>query len=174
MQTLDEDINLKYSLGRLFPSNVVFIGFLFLTVALFALMMGGILPFLIMALIGSFTALSYQGIIFDPEKKQAIEFVYWFGFIKKTTTIQIDKYAYFSVIPKRISNTVYSRSTNHTTYTEYKFAICLLKMNYSGKKELIYFESKSKAETIAKRLAELMNLEFFDYNPQEIRKRMGR
>lgn len=173
MQTLDEDINLKYSLGRLFPSNVVFIGILFFVTALFALMMGAVLPFLILALIGSFTAFSYQGIIFDPEKKQAIEYVYWLGFIKKTTTIQMDKYTYFSVIPKRISNTVYSRSTNHTTYTSYKFSICLLKQNYLGKKELIYFESKSKAETVARRLAEIMALEYFDYNPQELRKRFG-
>jgi len=173
-QTLDEDIKLKYKLGRLFPSNVVFIGILFLTTSLFALMMGGVIPFFILALIGSFTTFSYQYIEFDPEQKQAVEYVCWLGFIKTRTTIHIDKYTNFSVLPKRVSNTVYSRSTNHTTYTNYKFSICLLKQNYLGKKELMIFDSKVKAESIAKRLAELMELSYFDYDPQELRRRMSR
>jgi len=174
METLDPPVKLKYSYGKLFPANAVFIGYIFLAVSVFSFLLGAWIIGLIIMLIGLVISLTWSEVKFNPEAKEFTEQINYLGFIPISKRYYCKNWKYITVLPVKLTTTVYSRSTNYTNLTEYYFAITLLNANYRNKKELVQFESRNSGEEIAKELGTRLGLDYFDYDPSVIRESFRR
>lgn len=169
MDTLDAPVNLKFNNGKLFPSNVVFVGYVFLGVGVFSLLTAAWPIGLFFILLGAFLSLTFELVIFDPEKRIVKEQTNYLGFIPSNKIHSCNKWKYMTVIPVRRTTTIYASAANYTTDTRYVFTLTLLNEMYRNKKELVRFDDKGDAELNCERLCERMSMEFFKYDPMVIR-----
>ncbi|WP_341902242.1 hypothetical protein [Fluviicola taffensis] len=171
MDTLDQPMDLHFRNGKVFPSNVLILGYIFLglsPLSFFGNMYIGIGLFLV----GVFITFTSNHVVVDLERETIREYTAYLGFIKIGKTINYRKYGILTVVPVKQTTTAYTRSTQSTSYTDYLFAVCLLGSNYRGKRELTKLPQKSQSEDLAKELSHRMNMEYFDYDPMVIREKM--
>jgi len=172
MEILDKPVDLHYKNGKVFPPNAVFMGYMFILVALFILYMGFLTVGIITLLIALFLSFTTYGIEIHPETSTISEYTSYLGFIKIKKTFDYRKYPILTVVPTKHSYAMYTRSAMSGSYTNYYHSICLLNKNYRNKRDLVKFEQKDQSIEIAKGLAHRMNLEYFDYDPMVIREKM--
>ncbi|MDF3027040.1 MAG: hypothetical protein K0S23_1347 [Fluviicola sp.] len=171
MEPLDQPIDLHFRNGKVFPSNVLILGYIFLGLSplvFFGNMFLGAGLFLG----GVFIAFTSNHVVVDLETQTIREYTAYWGFIRIGITTDYRKYGILTVVPVRQTTTTYARSIHSTSYTDYLFAVCLLGSNYRGKKELTKFPQKSLSENLAKELTHRMGMEYFDYDPMVIREKM--
>lgn len=171
MNTLDQPIDLHFRNGKIFPSNVRILGYIFLGLCLPALL-GNIFIGIGLFVVGAFISFTSNHVVVDLETQTIREYTAYFGFIKIGKTTDYRKYGILTVVPVKQTTTAYTRSTQSTSYTDYLFAVCLLGSNYRGKKELTKLPQKSQSEDLAKELTHRMGMEYFDYDPMVIREKM--
>lgn len=171
MDIIDQPIDLHFRNGKVFPSNVVILGYVFLGLCLLALL-GNIYIGIALFLAGAFISFTSNHVVVDLETQTIQEYTAYFGFIKIGKTIDYKKYGILTVVPVKQTTTAYTRSTQSTSSTDYFFAVCLLGSNYRGKKDLTKFPQKSQSEDLAKELTHKMGMEYFDYDPKVIREKM--
>lgn len=172
MEPIDAPISLHFKNGRVFPPNSLFMGYTILAIAIFVSMALDIYFGLAGILIGSFIAFTRYGVIILDDGSALIEYTRYFGFIQIAKKKSLNAYSFVTVIPVKQTSTIYSRSSSSTSITDYFQTISLLKSNYRGKLELTRLNSKSIAEETARKLAERLNLHYFDYDPQLIREKL--
>ena len=168
-QPIDRPISLKYNNGKLFPSNGIFTSYIILAVGLLVFMQGIWIIGLPLIVLSSFVMFSNYGVQFESDGSFFKDYINYFGIIKVSKRFETAKWKYTTVLPGKSTNTMFSRSTNYTNQTNYFYQICLLNQRYGYKKELIKLSSKSEAESIAKSLAHIMQLAYFEYDPAVIR-----
>ena len=168
-ETLDTPVPLKYNNGSSFPDNSKVIGYALLVVGVLFSAFGNWIIGPPLLLFGLFICFTHYGVEFHPEKKEVTEYTKYLGFIPVSKTLNYEKWGFVSVVPLRITSTVYARSSNSTSLTDNYFTICLLGKNYRSKKELIRLDNKNTAETTAKALSSRLGLDYFEYNPQVVR-----
>ncbi len=173
LDTIDTPIPLQYNNGKSFPHNAVFVGYALLVVSIPALL-GNIYIGIVLFLVSLLMCFTNYGTEIDVEKRTVKEYNKIMGFIKVGKPYDYGKFQFVTVVPVRQTTTAYGRGTSSVSSTEYLCAVCLLNPQYRNKKEITRFKQKSKCEDIAKGLAHTMNLEYFDYDPQVIRQKMGR
>lgn len=166
---IDTPVSLTYNNGSSFPANAKIIGYALLGVGFLLLISMNVIIGPTFLLIGLFICFTTYGVEFNPEKKEVIEFTNYLGIIPVKKRFSYEKWGFISVVPLRITATVYGRSSNSTSITDNYFTICLLGKNYRSKKELIRFDNKNTAETTAKSLSHRLGLEYFEYDPLVIR-----
>jgi hypothetical protein len=166
---IDEPISLSYSNGKLFPSNGIFTSYILFAVGLLFSFQGAWMVGLPMMILSSFVILSNYGVQFDRDGTFIREYINYFGFIKISKRFETTKWTYVTVLPGKSTNTLFSRSTNYINQTNYFYQICLLNERYGHKKELINLSSKPETEALAKSLAQLLQLNYFEYDPAVIR-----
>lgn len=172
MDILDQPTNLHLKNGKVFPTNVVFMGYIILGTACFAFLMGSILIGIGGLLVGSFISFTASGIRIRPEIFRVEEYTRYLGFIPIAKSFDFRQYSIICVVPVRETNTMYSRSSNSKSYAESYYFICLLNQNYRNRKDIAKFERKDKSTEVAKMLAHIMTLEYFEYSPKVIREKM--
>lgn len=69
---------------------------------------------------------------------------------------------------------MYTNTAQSYVSSENHFALCLLHGNYRSKKELTLYDDRATAEDIANQLSPLLELEYFEYDPKVIRKKLRR
>ncbi len=168
-ETLDTPVPLKYNNGSSFPDNSKMIGYALLGVGVLFSAFGNWIIGPPLLLFGLFICFTNYGVQFHPETKQVTEFTNYLGFIPVKKTFSYEKWGFMSVVPLRITSTVYARSSNSTSLTDNYHTICLLGKNYKSKKELIRLHSKNTAEITARTLSSRLDIAYFDYDPQVVR-----
>lgn len=168
-QPIDEPIALNYNNGKLFPSNGIFTSYILLAVGILLSIQGAWIIGSPIAILSSLVIFSNYGVQFESDGSSINEYINFFGFIKFSKSFETAKWKYITVLPGKATNTMFSRSTNYTNQTNYFYQICLLNDRYGHKKELIKLSSKSEAEALAKSLAHIMQLTYFEYDPAVIR-----
>lgn len=171
MDTLDQPIDLHFRNGKVFPSNVVILGYIFLGLSPLAFF-GNVFIGIGLLLAGVFIAFTSNHVVVNLETKSFREYTAYLGFIKIGKTIDYRKYGILTVVPVKQTTTVYTRSTQSTSNTDYLFAVCIMGSNFRGKRELTKLKQKSQSEDLAKELAHRMGMEYFDYDPMVIREKM--
>lgn len=171
MDILDLPANPHFKNGKVFPPNVVLMGYIFLGVSLIALL-GNVFIGIALFLIGFFIVFTSNHVVVNMETETMKEYTAYFGFLKIGKTISYKKYSIITVIPVKLTITAYTRSTQSTTSTDYLFGVFLLTGNFRGKKELTKFSQKSQSEELAKELSHRMGMEYFEYDPKVIREKM--
>ena len=166
---LDKPVALSYNNGKLFPQNGIFSSYFVLAASLLCFVKGAWFVGLPLLILSSLVLLSNQGVRIQNDGSHFIEFTNYFGFIQQNRSFQTKDWTYITVLPGKATTTMFSRSTNYTNQTNYFFQICLLNQRYGHKKELIKLSSRSEAEALAKSLAHIMQLSYFDYDPAVIR-----
>ncbi len=169
-EILDTPVNLHFKNGKVFPGNVQVIGYIFFVISVFVFF-NIIYLASILLIVGLFVILTTYGTIIEEEERKIWEYTSYFGILKLGKRHDLSKFTYISAIPSRQSSTSYSR-VNDSSVTEYFFGICILNAHYRNKQEFVKFEQRSKAEEIAKELAHRLKLEFFVYDPKEMRDRL--
>lgn len=169
METIDTPADLNYSTGKLFPSNAVFIGYILMPVGVAALFFGSLIIGLVLLLAGAVISFSNTAIIIDPEMSMYFNQTRILGFIPFSSKHPLDKWELLTVIPIRISETVYANAVMSNTQSNFYFTVSLMKASYRGKKELLRFESKVKAEEVAKGLSHRLGKSYFEYDPIVVR-----
>lgn len=171
MDTLDKPSDLHFRNGKIFPSNVVILGYILVGLSPLVFF-GNIFIGIGVFLAGTFIAFTSNHVVINLENQTIWDYTAYYGFIKSGKTIDYRKYRIVTVVPVKQTTTAYSRSTQSTSYTDYYFAVCLLGGNYRGKRELTMLPGKSQSEELAKELAHRMGMEYFDYDPMVIREKM--
>lgn len=171
MDTLDQPIDLHFRNGKVFPSNVVILGFILLGLSPLAFL-GNMYIGIGLFLAGTFIAFTSNHVVVDLETQTIREYTAYLGFIKIGKTTDYRKYGILTVVPVRQTTTTYSRSIHSTSYTDYLFAVCIMGSNFRGKKELTKLPQKVQSEDLAKELTHRMGMEYFDYDPKVIREKM--
>lgn len=171
MEPIDQPIDLHFRNGRVFPSNVVVLGYIFLGLSPLALF-GNVFIGIGLLLVGVFIAFTSNHVVVDLETQTFREYTAYLGFIKIGKTIDYRKYGILTVVPVKQTTTAYTRSTQSTSNTDYLFAVCIMESNFRGKRELTKLKQKSQSEDLAKELAHRMGMEYFDYDPMVIREKM--
>lgn len=171
MEPIDAPKPLHFKNGKLFPSNRMLIGYVFLVSSIFVAIINLYIAVPVF-LLGLFICFTRYGIIIDPEKNSYHEYTVYLGLIKIGKTLKYNPTEFLTVIPTRQSSTTYSRTNSSYINTEYFFSICLLNDRYRNKRELTKFDQKSMATDIAKNLADRMGVEYFEYDPIVIREKL--
>ena len=172
VQTIDSVTPTKFDHGWFFPLTTRIMGYTMLvfgTVILVTSIYFGIA----VLLLGIFISFSFSGIEIDTTKKEVNEYNKYLGFIKTTKKYSYLKLHYITAMPKRISKVGHANLVQNTVDTEYKFSITLFTENLRTKKEIHTYTSKSKAVFVSKQLSSLLELEYFEYDPQFIRDRIS-
>lgn len=172
MDILDQPINLHMKNGKVFPHNAVFLGYIILGASVFAFVMGSIYIGIGGLLISLFISFTTYGVRIYPETFTVDEYTRYMGFIQFNKLFDYRKFNIITVVPTIQANTMYSRSSNSMTYTDSYYSICLLNKNYRNRKDLIKIERKDKSVEVAKMLAHIMEMEYFEYDPKIIREKM--
>jgi hypothetical protein len=172
MDILDQPTNLHFKNGKVFPPNVVFMGYIVVGAAVAVFFLGNIFIGFGVLLLSLFLSLTNYGVEIHPETFTISEYTSYLGFIKIKKKIDSRKYAIITVVPSKQSNTMYARTNTSTNYTDYYHSVCLLTKQYRGKRELTKFTQKAQAVEVAKELGHRMNLEYFEYDPRVIRDKM--
>lgn len=171
MEIIDQPQKLDFKNGKVMPSNAIIIGYVLFIVGIFAIILTWYTG-VGMILIGAFLAFTTYGTKILPEEKIIEEYTKYLGFIRAAKKKSIKSYSYTSVIPKKVTSTMYSGTINFTTQTDYKFSICFLTNSYGGKIEITSYDQKGEAIHTAKELANSLKLNYFEYDPRTIRDRM--
>ncbi|MFY7990264.1 MAG: hypothetical protein ACOVO3_06005 [Fluviicola sp.] len=169
-EIIDTPVKRKYSNGNVFPPNGVFTAYILLVFGFFTLVTNVWFIGLILIPLASFVSFTTYGVQFAEDGKQFSELTHYFGFITISKIYPSERWTYITVLPSKSTNTMFSRATNYTNQTDYFYMICLLNQRYSHKKELIKISTKSDSKTIANGLAHLMQLEYFEYDAEVIRR----
>jgi hypothetical protein len=172
MDPLDQPINLHMKNGKVFPTNVVFMGYIILGAAVFAFLMGSIFIGIGGLLIACLISFTTTGTKIRPETFRVEEYTRYLGFIPISKSFDYQDYSVICVVPTRETNTMYSRNSNSMSYVESYYSICLLNQYYRSRKDIARFERKDKSTEVAKMLAHIMELEYFEYDPKVIRQKM--
>lgn len=171
-EILDAPVPTKFNHGWFFPLTTRLMGYTALiTGGIFAL--GNLYVGIAVTLVGIFISFSFSGVQIDTEKEEVIEYTNYFGFIKTTKKYSYLKLYYITAMPKRVSKVGHANLVQNTVETNYKFIITLFTENFRTKKEITIYDSKSESEHIAKQLGGLLNLTYFDYDPQFVRDRLN-
>lgn len=171
-ELLDTPVSLSYNNGKVSPSNVVFMGYIILPVSLFMFLMGSYILGSIALVLSVFIAFTTYGTVIDPEEKKIREYTAYLGFIKVYKSYSYANFQYLTIIPSKKTTTMNMRMINTISHTDYLQGICILNKNYRNKKELTRFPQKSLALDVAKKLTNIMDLEYFEYDPQIIRQHL--
>ncbi len=169
METIDAPIDLCYKTGKLFPNNAVFLGYVFLPIGVFAIAVGSAIIGLALLLLGAIISFSSTRIIFSPELSQYVSQTRIMGFIPFSKSHTLSNWELLTVIPIKVSETVYANAAMSNTQSNFFFTVNLMKASYRGKKELLRFESKVKAEEVAKGLCHRLGKSYFEYDPKVVR-----
>jgi hypothetical protein len=170
----DVDLEIKsnniitFDNGKVFPHNVIFMAYILGLVSIFAFLSNWLLG-LILFLVSSFILTTKMKVEIDLNKSTYREYTHFFQIFKTGKTYDLNLYKFISVLPKRQSTVMYSRSSNSNIQTDFFHVICILNEKFKNKKEVSKFESKEKAILLAKELAEKMKLEFIEYDPKKVR-----
>lgn len=167
---LDKPVSLHYNNGSSFPESSKIIGYAFLGVGTIFTVLGSWYLGIPLILFGCFICFTRYGVKFDPKLKQVTEYTNYLGVIPKKKTTNYSEWGLLTVIPLKISTRLYSKSVFSTTVSNYYFTICLIGKNYRSKKELIRLDNKSTAEATAKALCYRLGMDYFEYDPEVIRK----
>lgn len=174
MEPLDKPISLNYKNGKVFPTNAVFMGYVFLIVSIPAGLFGIIYIGIGLFIISIFMIFTTYGTQIHPDQKKIEEYTKYFGFIQISKTYSYENHKYICSIPVKLTTQVYGRSSNSTTISNYYHSISILNQNFKNRKDITKFEQKSVATDTAKNLAHRLGLEYFEYDPKVIREKMLR
>lgn len=172
MQTLDSPIPRHFDNGWYFPLRIRITGFILIAYGLFSLLIQSYYIGAPMLIFGLFIGFTFSGVRIDTDGKRIIEYTRYLGFIAIAKKSPYENYQYVTVIPTRVSEAVNANLVQQTVKTNYKFSVCLFTGVFRGKKELTVLNAKSEAEFIAKQLAHLLEMEYFEYDPQAVREKL--
>lgn len=105
----------------------------------------------------------------NDEKNYIHDYNLFLGFIKKGKKYPLDKYKYITNMPLIQSEQVYASSSNFINISHNYFTIALFSERFLGKRIITMLDSKAEAIEKATKLAERLNLKFFEYDPTLVR-----
>jgi len=169
MQILDSPIKLEFNNGKLFPTNALVIGYVFLGLSLIIIINGGFIIGPILFLVSLFICFSWQKVKIDPENELVYEYTSIFNEINIGKPYSFESHKFITVLPLIESARIYASTSNSTTISNNYFSIVLFKDRLKGKKIITKFDSRNEAEEIAKQLGHRLDLKYFDYDPRLVR-----
>lgn len=105
----------------------------------------------------------------NEEKNFVHDYSQHLGFIKLGKKYPLDKYMYITAMPLLESARVYGRSLNSTTTSSNYHAITIFGNRLRGKRVIKKYDSRAEASEAAQKLADRLNLKYFDYAPKLVR-----
>jgi hypothetical protein len=162
---------ITHTFGKVFPANVTFVGYLLFGFSFFIFnksILGGIFVLLLACFI-TFTA---YGTEINLRSRTIREFTKYCGFIPLGKDKSYNGHRFITSIPSKQSVRMYSRATTGTIVTDYFYLVCIYNEKYQARIEVAKFNSREEAIGIAKKLAPQMELEYFDYDPRNMRDRL--
>lgn len=169
MEVFDRPVQLTFDNGKLFPTNAVLIGYIFLGLSVLITLTGGFILGPILLLISLFVCFTKQKVEIEPEKKLVYEYNCLLGEIKIGKPFSYDKHKFITVLPLIESARVYASTSNSTTISNNYSAVVIFKDRLKGKKQITKFDSRNEAEEVAKQLEQRLDLKYFDYDPKLVR-----
>lgn len=170
--TLDTPVPRHFDNGWYFPLRIRISGFILIAFGLFSLLTASYYIGAPLFVLGLFIAFTFSGVRIDTTRKRIIEYTRYLGFIHVTKSYSYEQHHYVTAIPTRVSQAVNANLVQQTVETSYRFTVCLLTENFRRKKELMVITSKSEAEHLSNQLAHLLEMEYFEYDPQAVRAKL--
>lgn len=169
METIDTPTQLKFNNGNNFPKNFIFIAYAAGTAAIIIAILGTYLIGAISFFLSLFIMTSRHIVEIDTEKNTVHDYVKYLGFIKIGKKYLLDKYKYITAMPLIESSIAAANLAQTTTITQGYYEINLFGSGLRGKRHITKFESKTQAQEVAEKLADRLQLKFFEYDPKLVR-----
>ncbi|MFA7275103.1 MAG: hypothetical protein WC044_14630 [Crocinitomicaceae bacterium] len=162
---------ITHTFGKVFPANVTFVGYLLFGLSFF-IFTTSILGGIFVLLLAFFIAFTDYGTALNLRTKTIREFTKYFGFIPLGKDKSYSGHRFITAIPSKQSIRMYSRATTGTIVTDYFYLVCVYNEKYQARIEVAKFDSREEAIEVAKKMAPQMELEYFDYDPRNMRDRL--
>ncbi len=169
MDSLDEPSSLTFKSGNTLPPNFKVIAVVALILALVMIFNGAFYLGLAILILVVFVLTQQQSVEINEEKNVVHDFSMHLGFIKIGKKYPLEKYMYVTAMPLLESARVYGRSSNSTTISNNYHSVTLFGNRLRGKRVLKKYDSKAEASEAAQKLADRLNLKYFDYDPKLVR-----
>lgn len=166
MDTLDNPVQLKFNNGNLTPENVKILAYIFIALSLFLLVFEAFIIGCILLIISIAVAFNTQITEIDLGQNLIHEYTLFIGFIKFGKKYQLSNYKYITGMPLIESTQMYSRTNNSTVISNNYTAVTIFKERLKGKLIISKCNNKFEADSIAKQFSDLLNLKYFEYDPQ--------
>lgn len=129
-------VNLKFDNGKLFPTNAIIIGYIFLglSVLITLTVTGGFILGPILLLISLFVCFTKQKVEIDPEKKLVLRIQLSFGEVKIGKPFSYQNHKFITVLPLIESAKVCASTSNSTTISNNYSAVVIFKDRLKEKK----------------------------------------
>lgn len=164
---------IQFDHGKVFASNAVFAGYIFLVVGVLALFIF-LHPIGILLILGAlFILFTRRGVQIDMDQLAFREYTMLFGLVEVGSWKELKGYTYITVMPSSSSSTSYSRSGRMNTETDYYQSVYIFKPRLRGKVELVRCRNYDTAIQKSREIEQQLTLEFFEYSPVTARKIMG-
>lgn len=154
---------LDYKLTRIFPKPTINAGYIILALGV---ILGFLLEWaaLLLVPLGYFIALSFNGIEINPKIKTFRSYSNIFG-LKFGKWESLEDYPDLCVMLRKDSYRAYSYSMSSMTDSNNYYGLFLLSKNHRKKLEIQRHGESQAAIEAAKKLAELLNLNYVKYQP---------
>lgn len=169
MDPIDAPVQLNYNNGNNFPPNFVIIAYVVLAASLLLALTGTFILGGILLLLTLLVVSNRHIVIINTEQNFIHDHSLYLGFIKVGKKYPLDKYKYITTMPLIESQQVYASTSNSTTISNSYTTITFFGDRFKGKRIITKFDSKNQAEEVAEKLAERLNLKYFQYDPQLVR-----
>lgn len=169
MDPLDEPSSLVFNSGNTLPPNIKIIAIVFSVLAVGMLISEFLYIGIALLLLDIFVLTQQQIVEINEEKNFVHDYSKHLGFIKLGKKYPLDKYMYVTAMPLLESARVYGRSSNSTTISNNYHSITMFGKRLRGKRVLKKFDSRAEASEVAQKLADRLNLKYFDYDPKLVR-----
>lgn len=169
MESLDNPISLTFKSGNTLPPNIKIIAIVVSAASAFMIFSDIIYIGIALLLLNIFVLTQQQIVEINEAKNTVHDYSMHFGFIKIGKKYPLDKYMYVTAMPLLESARVYGRSSNSTTISNNYHSVAMFGNRLRGKRILKKFDSKGEASEVAQKLADRLNIKYFDYDPQLVR-----
>ncbi|MCR9172504.1 MAG: hypothetical protein NXI10_08440 [bacterium] len=169
MAPIDEPVSLKFNSGNTLPPNIKIIAIVVSALAVFLIFATMLYVGLALLVLNVFVLTQRQVVEINEEKNFVHDYSVHFGFIKIGKKYPLDKYKYVTAMPLLESAQIYGRSSNSTIISNNYHSVTLFGNRLRGKRILKKYDSRSEAIEAAQKLANRLNLKFFEYDPKLVR-----
>lgn len=157
---------INYKIEKLFPPNIILIGYLLILCALIILLgkklilLGGIL-----ILVGLFLCSTTRGILINQKTNEYKEYINIFGFkIGKWNSYK--NYPNIGILSKKLNFSMYSLGQVKTSLSDRFYEINFMSENHRSRILIKRFKSEDLAQEEAKKLEKLLNVKLVTYSPR--------